>query len=230
VNISLDGVALVLIADPWVLEIPVIENHEALIDLAQLQDIPYGPPPVIRNNSNYTKMRKSVYQKLKQAQALLPDGLRLCLYEGHRSIEVQQKIFQDRYEDLCKLYPNKTHEEIFVESTIFVSPVVNLDGTKNVPPHATGAAVDVYLIDAAGNKVDMGIDLDDTYKDLDASFSVTDSSKISAQAKEYRKIMGAALSAVGFVNYPTEYWHWSYGDRYWAYQTKQSHAIYDVII
>jgi zinc D-Ala-D-Ala dipeptidase len=21
------------------------------------------------------------------------------------------------------------------------------------------------------------------------------------------------------VNYPTEWWHWSYGDRYWAYQS-----------
>jgi D-alanyl-D-alanine dipeptidase len=25
------------------------------------------------------------------------------------------------------------------------------------------------------------------------------------------------MRATGFVNYPTEWWHWSYGDRYWAY-------------
>ena len=27
------------------------------------------------------------------------------------------------------------------------------------------------------------------------------------------------LSAAGLVNYPTEWWHWSYGDRYWALAT-----------
>ena len=25
-----------------------------------------------------------------------------------------------------------------------------------------------------------------------------------------------ALGGAGMVNYPTEWWHWSYGDRYWA--------------
>ncbi len=38
--------------------------------------------------------------------------------------------------------------------------------------------------------------------------------------------MSDALNVVGFVNYPTEYWHWSYGDRYWAYVKQQPFAIY----
>lgn len=38
--------------------------------------------------------------------------------------------------------------------------------------------------------------------------------------------MGDVLEAVGFVNYPTEYWHWSYGDRYWAYHKQKSNALY----
>jgi hypothetical protein len=28
------------------------------------------------------------------------------------------------------------------------------------------------------------------------------------------------------INYPTEWWHYSYGDRYWAYHQNQPHAIY----
>jgi D-alanyl-D-alanine dipeptidase len=38
--------------------------------------------------------------------------------------------------------------------------------------------------------------------------------------------MSKALLKVGFVNYPYEYWHWSYGDRHWAYCTKVPNAIY----
>jgi hypothetical protein len=29
----------------------------------------------------------------------------------------------------------------------------------------------------------------------------------------------AALLGAGFVNYPPEWWHWSFGDKYWAYMT-----------
>jgi len=41
-----------------------------------------------------------------------------------------------------------------------------------------------------------------------------------------REMMRKVLSFVGLINYPTEYWHWSYGDRYWAHQTAQLQAIY----
>jgi zinc D-Ala-D-Ala dipeptidase len=31
------------------------------------------------------------------------------------------------------------------------------------------------------------------------------------------------------VNYPTEWWHWSYGDSYWALTTGAPAAIYGPI-
>jgi len=220
---------IILIADPKVLSIPIHENNEPMIDLITQKEISYGPPPLLTNNTNYTKIRKTIYDKLKQAQAMLPDGLKIRLYEGYRSLELQQKIFEDRYTILQKEHPNLTHQKIFIESTKFVSPVINLDGSKNIPPHSTGAAIDVYLIDNKGEVVDMGIHLDDTYHDLTGIYCKTDSKIISAKAQEYRKIMSKVLNAVGFVNYPTEYWHWSYGDRYWAYQTHQKFAIYNTV-
>lgn len=39
-------------------------------------------------------------------------------------------------------------------------------------------------------------------------------------------VMAKALEEVGLVNYPTEWWHWSYGDRYWAMATGATAAIY----
>jgi D-alanyl-D-alanine dipeptidase len=168
-----------------------------------------------------------VYDKLVAAQALLPDGLRFCLYEGYRSLGLQEKLFTTHYADMKKLHPAWTQDEIFIETTKLVSPVTNIDGSKNIPPHSTGAAIDVYLLDANGNAVDMGIHPKDWLQDHDGSLSLTDSKKISAVAQRNRDIMSQALTAVGFVNYPTEYWHWSYGDRYWAYQQQQDHALFD---
>lgn len=63
-------------------------------------------------------------------------------------------------------------------------------------------------------------------KDVDGSLSVTESEKISLEAKENRSIMSNVLLMAVFVNYKNEYWHWLYGDRYWAYYTAQPYAIY----
>ncbi|WP_244137038.1 M15 family metallopeptidase [Burkholderia pyrrocinia] len=41
-----------------------------------------------------------------------------------------------------------------------------------------------------------------------------------------RHVLIAALTGTGFTNYPSEWWHWSFGDRYWAVMQRESHAIY----
>ncbi len=215
-----------LIADPKILAIPIIDNHERMIDLKKQHEIAYGPSPEIPNNSDYTKLRKTVYEKLKQAQALLPQGLRFRLYEGYRSLKLQEMLFDARYAKVKAQHPSWSPAQLFHETTKLVSPVFNLDSSKNIPPHSTGGAIDVYLINDKGEEVDMGIHPKDWMSDLHGTLSLTNSDVISKEAKHYRHIMSDVLSRVGFVNYPTEYWHWSYGDRYWAYNYHKSHAIY----
>jgi D-alanyl-D-alanine dipeptidase len=46
------------------------------------------------------------------------------------------------------------------------------------------------------------------------------------EARHNREILCDALTRAGFVNYPTEWWHWSYGDRYWAFVTGAPVAPY----
>lgn len=217
---------VILLTDPQVISIPIVENHEPLVDLKNQTVIAYGPSPEVPNNTDYTNMRQTVYEKLIKAQSALPEGLKFCLYEGYRSLSLQDKLFKARYLKVQNLQPEWSHNQIFEETTKLVSPVINMDGSENIPPHATGSAIDVYLIDETGKLVDMVIQIKDWMEDTDGSLSQTDSRHISVKAQHYRSIMSKALSTVGFINYPTEYWHWSYGDRYWAYQTGHSHAIY----
>jgi zinc D-Ala-D-Ala dipeptidase len=217
---------IVLIADSRVLAIDIEDNREPMINLRNQKEIALGPSPEIPNNQDYTLVRKTVYEKLKQAQSYLPQHLHFCLYEGYRSLSLQKFLFEKRYEKVKSQHPDWSADQIFVESTKLVSPVVNQDGSANIPPHSTGGAIDIYLINDKGEYVDMGIHPKDWMEDFDGSISVTASRFISPEAEQNRKIMSQALSTVDFVNYPTEYWHWSYGDRYWAYQKKQSNAIY----
>lgn len=217
---------IILISDPDVIAIPILENNEPLVDLRNQTVIAYGPSPEIPNNTDYTKMRRTVYEKLVQALSLLPKGIKLCVYEGYRSLSLQRLLFDNRFSKVRDLHPNWSKDQVFDETTKLVSSVKNKDGSQNIPPHSTGAAIDVYLIDEAGHPVDMGIQVKDWMDDEDGSLSQTDLRTISAEARHYRDIMNEALLAVSFINYPTEYWHWSYGDRYWAHQAGYKYAIY----
>lgn len=217
---------IILIADPKILAVPIVENHEPMMELKQQTEIAYGPSPEIPNNTDYTQVREIIYEKLIQAQKLLPKGLHFCLYEGYRSLTLQKMLFDNRFAAVKRHHPNWAQEQLFKETIKLVSPVTNFDGSPNVPPHSTGGAIDVYLIDDQGKAIDMGMHPKDWVDDNDGSLSLTDSKIISTEAQKNRKIMRDALTQVGFVNYPTEYWHWSYGDRYWAYFKKEKHAIY----
>lgn len=159
----------------------------------------------------------------------MPKGLRLCVYEGYRSFSLQEMLFDQRLALIKSLYPAWEEEQVFNEAIKMVSPVVNRDGSKNTPPHSTGGAIDIYFINEEGPPVEMGIHPKDWMKDQDGSLSLTDSPFISFEARQNRQIMGQSLTEAGFINYPTEYWHWSYGDRYWAYHKGERVAIYDSI-
>ncbi len=216
------------IADHDVTSIPVKNINEDMIDLTQQKDIAYGPPPGYPNNKEYTQVRKSVYERLKIAQAKLPPGLKLCVHEGYRKLGLQEHLFRVHFQQIQATQPTSRYEKVFHEATRLIAPARKLDGSENIAPQLTGAAIAVYLIDDQGKPVDMGIAPKDWLRDADGSLSRTYSSKISHQAQEYRYIMADALKAAGFVNYPAQYWHWSYGDQYWAHETRHDYAIYGV--
>lgn len=48
----------------------------------------------------------------------------------------------------------------------------------------------------------------------------------TAAPDETRQLLTSALAAAGLVNYPARWWHWSYGDRFWASVTEAPHAGY----
>ncbi|MDP3561362.1 MAG: M15 family metallopeptidase [Legionellaceae bacterium] len=217
---------ITLISDPKVLVIPIHDNQDTWVDLTKQNIIVYGPSSEVPNNKDYTYLRKTVYEKLVEAQSKLPKGLHFCLYEGYRSLALQKMIFEKQFFNVKKRHPDWSPHQLFTETTKLVSPVVNPDHSHNIPPHSTGGAIDLYLINDDGKPIDMGIHPKDWMQDADGALSLSASEQISSVAKKNRQIMKDVLSAIGFVNYPTEYWHWSYGDRYWAYVKQQPHAIY----
>jgi D-alanyl-D-alanine dipeptidase len=99
------------------------------------------------------------------------------------------------------------------------------NGVPNIPPHSTGGAVDIELIDKDSNLIDFGMAIKDWNK-VDPDICQTYSPKISTQAAQNRKMLLDVMYEQEFVNYPYEWWHFSYGDRLWAYLMDKREAFY----
>lgn len=93
------------------------------------------------------------------------------------------------------------------------------------PPHSTGGAVDFALQDQSGEEVNMML----PFGRRDAHGFAFDAKGLSDESRRYRDILGSALSKGGLTNYPSEYWHWTYGDQGWAYRGGHPFALYGAI-
>ncbi|HEY8450679.1 MAG: M15 family metallopeptidase [Micromonosporaceae bacterium] len=206
---------MILLSDPRVPAVAVADCGEPLVDLRDVPRLRMAEPT---GDGVGALVREGVAERLVAAQDALPAGLRLLVVEGYRSPQRQRTIFDGYREELRRLHPEWTDEWLFVETCKFVSPV-------DVAPHCTGGAVDLTLGTDDGVELDLGTPVDAT-PEASGNACFTDAPGIPPQAREYRRILSRAMTGAGFVNYPTEWWHWSYGDRYWALMTGADAACY----
>lgn len=196
----------ILLSDPRVSAIPVLENGEPLVRL----DAGFGPARAL--------VRAGLADRLVAARHALPVGISLKVVEGHRPVAEQRAIIERYSAEVCAAHPGVSPDELHRLVSRFVSPV-------EVAPHVAGAAVDLTLVDACGDELDLGTPIDATPEQSDGRcFTAADG--IGADARAHRDLMARVLGGVGLVNYPTEWWHWSHGDRYWALMTGARVASY----
>lgn len=166
----------------------------------------------------YAHLREGVVERLLRAQRRLPEGLRLLLIEGYRPLGLQTAYFEDYQAELRRAHPDWDGERVHVEASKYVSP-------PEVAPHSTGGTIDLTLCSEDGVERDMGTPVNASPV-ASANACFTDAVSISDAARANRRVLGEALSEVGMINYPTEWWHWSFGERYWALQTGSDRTRY----
>jgi D-alanyl-D-alanine dipeptidase len=212
---------IILIGDDQVKKIPAQESEEPVLDfLAEFPQLTFDLDRhhVQKQSKSISYGRRKIGQKLVQAQSRLPNGLKLLIKECYRPMWVQ-KGFWDGYMNLLrKKFPDWSESQIYNECSKLNAPL-------DVAPHTTGGAVDLTLIDEKGKWLDMGTEFNASPLETESA-TYTDAQNISSVARANRKILVDVMDKVGFVNYPTEWWHWSYGDKYWALVSGQPNAIY----
>ncbi len=195
-----------LLSDPRVRAVPVLENDEPLVALPHALS-PHG-----------CAVRLGVAQRLDIAQRLLPQGVSLLVREGHRTVSDQRAIITEYTAEVCAARPGVGPAELARLVSRFVAPI-------DVAGHVSGSAVDLTLCDEQGRELDLGCPIDAT-PEQSGGRCFTASPAVRGTARRNRDLLSATLEEAGLVNYPTEWWHWSWGDRYWALSTGADAAVH----
>lgn len=199
--------------------IKIKECGEPLVDLKK-----FCPDLIInlgtqRKNEKTAYLRKAVAKMVCQAKKNLPPEITFIIGDAWRPQYIQENIFQGFINRFTKQHPGWSKSKIIKEVNKYVAPAKG----KYASGHMTGGAVDLRLI-KNGRKLPM--------KSSKLSYQENVQSwqpKLPKHLQKNRQIMFEALKKAGLTNYSKEFWHWSYGDTWWAKRNKKKTAIYGVI-
>ncbi len=161
------------------------------------------------------RIRPDIKQRLNAASQTLPDGLCLMIYEAFRSRARQRELWQPVFAKICAAHRDWTPDQHHTETCRWVSPP---DGFGS--GHQAGAAIDITLATTHREPLDMGTDMQ-AFTPLTPT-----ASDVPGTARQNRNLLVATLQAQGLINYPDEWWHFSYGDRLWAEVTGRRQAFF----
>jgi D-alanyl-D-alanine dipeptidase len=174
--------------------------------------------------------REGVIQNLLLAASRLPTGYYLLVWDAWRPLSVQQALFDRHCQALRRRYRSLTEDELRRKAENYVSlPSKHL---LHPSPHYTGGALDLTLADALGRPLPMGTEFD-----AFSSLSSTRALEVCIENGELlneeeqaglhnRRVLYHAMTTSGFTNYREEWWHYDYGDQFWAAASGSDRAFY----
>lgn len=185
---------------------PVRENNEPMVAVRSGDGI-------FVDGGGVKFCRASVADKLRNvAEKLKGEGYGIYVYDLYRSPDEQLERRRKTVFSLKEKFADERELEVHLRRS-----TAGIGGG-----HQSGGAVDLTLCDINGNPVDMGSTYPEKCPEMATSY------KVSMVARKHRKTLIKAMRSEGFVNYPAEWWHFSYGDQMWAAYRFKRYAIYGV--
>ncbi|MEV6149749.1 M15 family metallopeptidase [Nonomuraea sp. NPDC052129] len=152
-------------------------------------------------------------------RALAP--LTFKIWDGYRPRLVQRNIFDDYVATLRAGHPDVDEDELRKKAEVFVT---DPGSSRRIPPHATGGAVDLTLVDADGRELDMGTPYDHFGPESAALYFEDDAR--NPTARNNRRILRDAMTGAGFRCDADEWWHFDFGNQIWAAHYRAPAACY----
>ncbi|MDA0267499.1 MAG: M15 family metallopeptidase [Cyanobacteria bacterium] len=176
-------------------------------------------------------LRASVLAKLRQAQTHLQQrypGWTIQIFDAYRPVAVQQFMVDYSFRELARQRQQHPERLTAAERQALLDEVYQFWAPPSLdeatpPPHSTGAAIDITLGDDQGQMVDMGSPIDEISPRSHPNYFAATGEHHDAMIQNHRTVLSNHLTAVGFAQHPNEWWHFSWGDQLWAWQT-QNHT------
>ena len=217
--------------------IEIVECGEPLIKIPLKDFAVESPHPYEKLGAPYGEhspnfLRETVVEYLIEAQnclQLLRPDWRIKIFDAYRPVEVQNFMVSYTFSqalrekgltasNLSEAEKQSIWEEVF---KIWAEP--SLD-EKTPPPHSTGAAVDITLVDEMGQTIDMGSPIDEL-SDRSLPDYYADIQKEQAQLYHgNRLLLRDIMEKAGFRRNPREWWHFSFGDQMLAWLSNQANS------
>ena len=195
-------------------KIRISECGEPLVDLRV-----HCPTIFVRPDIGLPYVRLGVGDRLNEAQTRLSPGQRIFVHRALRTLDMQRDHWDEYKSELRSKHPKWPKSVLHRQVNRYFAPY-----DQTAPPgHCTGAAVDIYLTDERGIK----LDLVSPFKDWEAA--LTRKNGLSPIAANNRYCMLNAMLGSGFSNCKDEFWHYSYGDSAWAVRCGETQCQYGLI-
>ncbi len=154
--------------------------------------------------------RPSVLKALDKARKSLPAGYNFKIWDLQRPRAVQLAMISSFRRRFRNEYPKATPSQI--EKMVFTFAAKPLLKVIRPDTHRNGGAVDLTILNPAGEELFMGTDHDDLTPKAATNYfcNIKKPNALAALACKNRKLLINVLTKAGFENYAPEWWHWSY--------------------
>ena len=204
-------------------KIQIEDNGEPLVDIFRVcPDLRWmhESPRADWNFPRSGLARETVAFQLRRAQELLPSGLRLQIVGAFRPFDIQKAMYERARAELAEKHPDWDDDLLTEYINVFSAPPI----WDTPPPHTTGGAVDMSIIDESGERLDMTSPLE-----MGWDSAPTHMEGLSETAQKNRALLISVLSEAGITNFAGEWWHWSWGEPGWALRTGRPIALYGAV-
>ena len=198
-------------------------NKERFVYLPLKDDFVIGRYQVEKNMFEYGKeiaVRETIYEKLKKVAQKLKQynkNYKLIVVFGFRNMKLQKKYFSDIYNEVKDNFNDEMEMYEYIHEKIAVPEVAG---------HPTGGAVDIAIYDEKNEEI---IDFGSKILDWDTTKCYYFNEEISKEAIHNRKLLRKLMLEQEFAPYDGEWWHFSYGDKEWAFYYKKKQALYNQV-
>jgi D-alanyl-D-alanine dipeptidase len=164
--------------------------------------------------------RLSLAQMLAKAQSYLPANRSLIIVGVFRPFETQRAMYERVMAETKEKHPHWSHDYVIQYINVFAAPPVR----ETPPPHTTGGAVDLGIVDEHGERLDFVSPFEMGWESAPTFIE-----GLSPEARRNRDLLIDVLTAAGLTNFRGEWWHWSYGEPGWALRGGHRAALYGAV-